>query len=151
MKSDNKLQVYLLSPLRSQSPRLKAGPRSDPTTQALAKMMDTVAQTENELSGDSGLHFNMLELAFLLRVKLAATELNCEYEFIDVNSGKTFDLDQSTLMGILLTGKRELDKFEKKLPKPCLRVGKSYLQFNFGSEPTFDEIKQFYLDKAGSK
>jgi hypothetical protein len=114
-------------------------------------MMGFVDQTEKELSGDSGLHFSMNELAFLLRVKLVAEELNREYEFIDVSSGKTFDLDQSTLMGIILTGKRELDKFERKLPPPCLRVGKSYLRFNSASAPTSDEIKQFYLDKAGSK
>jgi len=151
MKSDYKLQVYLLSPLKRQSLGLKTGPRPDPTTQSLVKMMEFVDQTEKMLSGDSGLYFNMNELAFLLIVKSVAKELNCEYEFIDVNSGKTFDLDEATLMGVVLTGKRELDKFERRLPPPCLRVGKSYLRFNPASAAKSEEIKQFYLDKAGSR
>lgn len=139
-----KIEVFLRSTERQRS---LSFPGKDETSQALASMGRMLADVEGELAGDTGLHFLISENVTLLRAKSVAEEVGCEYEFVDLTTGKTFDLDKSTLVGVKLIGERELSKSEKKLPAPCLRVGKHVLKFSDGPELSVDEIKKFYLEK----
>ena len=146
-----KLQVYLRSTDRQDSDlsrvasslRAQFGEGPDDIAGGILGIFERAAMVEEEVSGETGLHFNIDDSTWLLVAKSDAEELGCEYEFIDLGTGSLMDLDERTHVCII--DKREIDGFERNLRAPCLRVKNAVLTLEMG---TGVDIKRFYRDNA---
>ena len=151
MGNKKKIEVFLRSDRKTSFGGVVI-PGSDPSSQSIRGAMGLIDQQEQDFAGDTGLYFSMPERAFAAKVKSISEALDCETEFIDVSTGKTFDLTDldTTLFGrIKLLGKREFDWQDKEIRPPSLRIGRHVLRIKSDSDPTDDEIMKFCRKRAG--